>query len=79
MNPVEKIILQAKGHGISATKLCAEAGIAPAQVSRWRKGKVRPLYDSVAALQDALERLTTPAESPEAALAQGVSMPSATS
>lgn len=73
MNPVDKIILQAKGRGISATSLCAEAGIHPAQVSRWRKGKVRPLYDSVLALEEALERLIAPAATPEDALAQAVS------
>ena len=71
MNPVDKIILRAKGQGITMTALCAEAGVHPAQVSRWRKGRVRPLYDSVLALEEALERLTAPAETPEAALAQG--------
>lgn len=75
MNPVDKIILRGKGQGISATKLCAEAGIHPAQVSRWRKGKVRPLYDSVLALEEALERLTAPVATPEDALAQAVSRP----
>jgi transcriptional regulator with XRE-family HTH domain len=68
MNPVEKIILKAKGQGITMNRVCAESGIHPAQVSRWRSGRVRPLYDSVLALEEALERLTAKAEMPEAAL-----------
>lgn len=79
MNPVDKIILRAKGQGITMTALCAEAGVHPAQVSRWRKGRVRPLYDSVLALEEALERLTAPAETPEAALSQAVAAQTSTS
>ena len=73
MNPVEKIILKAKGQGIPMSRVCTESGIHPAQVSRWRSGRVRPLYDSVLALEEALERLTAKAETPEAALEQAVS------
>lgn len=79
MNPVDKIILRAKGQGITMTALCAEAGVHPAQVSRWRKGRVRPLYDSVLALEEALERLTAPAETPEAALSQAAAAQTLTS
>jgi|DEB0MinimDraft_3_1074331.scaffolds.fasta_scaffold143868_1 transcriptional regulator with XRE-family HTH domain len=79
MNPVDKIILRAKGQGITMTALCAEAGVHPAQVSRWRKGRVRPLYDSVLALEEALERLTAPAETPEAALLQAAAAQTLTS
>ena len=79
MNPVDKIILRAKGQGITMTALCAEAGVHPAQVSRWRKGRVRPLYDSVLALEEALERLTAPAETPEAALSQAAAAQTSTS
>ena len=79
MNPVDKIILRAKGQGITMTALCAEACVHPAQVSRWRKGRVRPLYDSVLALEEALERLTAPAETPEAALSQAAAAQTSTS
>ena len=73
MNVVENIIQRAKAKGLTMTMVCAESGIHAAQVSRWRKGRVRPLYDSVLALEEALERLTTPAETPEADLAQALS------
>ena len=79
MNPVDKIILRAKGQGITMTALCAEASVHPAQVSRWRKGRVRPLYDSVLALEEALERLTAPVETPEAALSQAAAAQTLTS
>lgn len=79
MNPVEKIILKAKGQGISMTALCAEACVDPAQASRWRKGRVRPLYDSVIGLEEALARLTAAVETPEGALTRAVQETSATS
>ena len=47
----------ARKNGLFMAAVCKEAGISPAQLSRWRKGKVRPLYDSVIGLQEALERL----------------------
>lgn len=47
----------ARKHGLFMSAVCKEAGVSPAQLSRWRKGKVRPLYDSVMSLQEALGRL----------------------
>lgn len=73
MKVLDDIHKKARANGLFMCQVCAEAGIHPAQVSRWRKGKVRPLYDSVLALEEALERLIAPVATPEDALAQAVS------
>jgi transcriptional regulator with XRE-family HTH domain len=57
MNPIQKIKDQAKPLGITMTAVCAQAGIHQSQASRWLKGRARPLYESVVALELALAEL----------------------
>ena len=57
MNPLADLSLRARYHGLKMSDVCAEAGIQPAQASRWKHGKVRPLYESVGRLEEALARL----------------------
>lgn len=57
MNPLSDLSLRARYHGLKMSDVCAEAGIQPAQASRWKHGKVRPLYESVGRLEEALARL----------------------
>ena len=57
MNPVEDIKRRARQHGLFMSAVCAEAGIHPSQASRWLRGRSRPLYQSIEALEEALERL----------------------
>jgi transcriptional regulator with XRE-family HTH domain len=57
MNPVADIKRRARKHGLFMSAVCAEAGIHPSQASRWLRGHARPLYESIEALEEALERL----------------------
>lgn len=57
MNTVDQLFRDAKVRGYTMSAICSEAGIHPAQASRWRKGRVRPLLESYQALEEALERL----------------------
>jgi len=57
MNPIQRIKDQAKPLGITMTAICAHAGIHQSQASRWLKGRARPLYESVEALETALAEL----------------------
>jgi len=57
MNPLTDLVTRARAHGLKMADVCAEAGVQAAQASRWRHGKVRPLYESVERLEEALERL----------------------
>lgn len=42
--------------------VCREAGIQQPQVSRWMSGSVKPLWDSVNQLEQALDRLLLASE-----------------
>lgn len=57
MNPLTDLVTRARAHGLKMADICSEAGIQAAQASRWRHGKVRPLYESVERLEEALARL----------------------
>jgi len=57
MESVHDIKARAKANGITMTALCAQAGIHQSQASRWLKGVSRPLWESVAGLEEALEAL----------------------
>ena len=56
-NPVLEIKRKAREHGLFMTAVCAAAGIHQSQVSRWLKGRTRPLYESVQALEEGLQAL----------------------
>jgi transcriptional regulator with XRE-family HTH domain len=57
MESVQDIRDKAREHGIRMNAVCREAGIQPPQVSRWLAGSVSPLWVSVKALSQALDRL----------------------
>jgi transcriptional regulator with XRE-family HTH domain len=57
MQSVQDIRDKAKANGIRMNAVCREAGIQPPQVSRWLAGSVSPLWVSVKALSQALDRL----------------------
>lgn len=39
-----RIVMLAKGAGLSVTALCRRAGVAPSTVTRWRSGKTQPTF-----------------------------------
>jgi len=57
MESVQDIKARAKAAGIRMNALCREAGVQPPQLSRWLSGSVSPLWSSVNALAQALDRL----------------------
>jgi len=57
MNPLADLSLRARHHGLKMSDICDEAGLNASQASRWKHGKVRPLYESVERLEEALARL----------------------
>lgn len=57
MKVLDDMHKKARANGLFMRQVCAEAGIAPAQFSRWRRDKVQPLYVSVVRLQEALDHL----------------------
>lgn len=63
-NPIHDIKVRARERGLFMTAICEEAGIHQSQVSRWMKGRTRPLYQSVQALEEALQRLLDQRDAP---------------
>lgn len=63
-NPVQDIKRRARERGIFMTAVCAEAGIHDSQASRWMRGRVRPYWESVQALEEALQRLLDQCDAP---------------
>lgn len=57
MQSVQDIRDKARAHGIRMNAVCREAGIQQPQVSRWMSGSVKPLWDSVNQLEQALLKL----------------------
>jgi len=57
MESVQDIRDRAKASGIRMNAVCREAGIQQPQVSRWMSGSVKPLWDSVNQLEQALLKL----------------------
>ena len=57
MESVQDIRDRAKANGIRMNAVCREAGIQQPQVSRWMSGSVKPLWESVNQLEQALRRL----------------------
>ena len=57
MESVQDIRDRAKASGIRMNAVCREAGIQQPQVSRWMSGSVKPLWESVNQLEQALRRL----------------------
>lgn len=43
--------------GLSVAKVCAEAGVDPSLVSRWKAGRVEPRISSLAKMRAALDAL----------------------
>jgi len=57
MESVKDIVARARANKLRINAVCLEAGVKPPQVSRWLSGSVQPLWVSVQALQEALDRL----------------------
>jgi predicted transcriptional regulator len=57
MQSVQDIRDKAREHGIRMNAVCREAGIQQPQVSRWMSGSVKPLWESVNQLEQALLKL----------------------
>jgi predicted transcriptional regulator len=57
MQSVQDIRDKARKHGIRMNAVCREAGIQQPQVSRWMSGSVKPLWESVNQLEQALLKL----------------------
>ena len=62
MQSVQDIRDKAREHGIRMNSVCREAGIQQPQVSRWMSGSVKPLWESVNQLEQALDRLLLASE-----------------